>query len=56
MRAAPIAIVGIGCRFPGGHGSAQLWQSLRDGRDLVADSPAQLVALAACAPEYVVSL
>src|ERR1700722_4222476 len=40
-RNEPIAIVGIGCRFPGGVSSPeQLWQLVRDGRDVIADWPA----------------
>jgi acyl transferase domain-containing protein/acyl carrier protein len=40
-RASPIAIVGMGCRFPGGVSTpAQLWQLLRDGVDATSDVPA----------------
>ncbi len=36
----PIAIVGIGCRFPGGaHGPAAFWEKLRAGFDAVGDVP-----------------
>jgi len=36
----PIAIVGIGCRFPGGVGSAeQLWELVRAGTDAVSEFP-----------------
>ncbi|MEV5833567.1 type I polyketide synthase [Nocardia sp. NPDC052112] len=36
----PVAIVGIGCRFPGGVRSADdLWQLLLDGRDAVSGFP-----------------
>src|SRR5580765_3850192 len=39
--AEPIAIVGIGCRFPGGASSPQAyWQLLKDGVDAVSDVPA----------------
>ena len=39
-RNEPIAILGIGCRFPGGVRSPeQLWQLVRDGRDVIADWP-----------------
>ncbi|WP_216206438.1 type I polyketide synthase [Amycolatopsis aidingensis] len=38
----PVAIVGIGCRFPGGvHGPDAFWQLLREGRDAVTEVPAQ---------------
>lgn len=35
-RREPIAIVGVGCRYPGGIGSLeQLWQALEEGRDCI---------------------
>lgn len=38
----PLAIVGIGCRYPGGVDSPQaLWDMLCDGRDGVCDVPAE---------------
>ncbi len=36
----PIAIVGIGCRFPGADGPAAFWQLLVEGRDAVGEVPA----------------
>ncbi|EFL20799.1 LOW QUALITY PROTEIN: modular polyketide synthase, partial [Streptomyces himastatinicus ATCC 53653] len=37
----PIAIVGIGCRFPGGVASPEgLWQLVVEGRDVMSDFPA----------------
>ncbi|WP_228566899.1 type I polyketide synthase [Nocardia sp. SYP-A9097] len=36
----PIAIIGVGCRFPGGaHGPDAFWQLLAEGRDIMADWP-----------------
>ncbi len=37
----PIAIIGIGCRFPGADGPAAFWQLLSEGRDAVGDIPAE---------------
>jgi len=38
----PIAIIGIGCRLPGGANSAQaFWQLLRDGRSAISEIPAE---------------
>ncbi|MEU4159274.1 type I polyketide synthase [Actinoplanes sp. NPDC026670] len=37
----PIAIIGVGCRFPGGaDGPDQFWQLLTEGRDAVTEVPA----------------
>lgn len=37
----PIAVVGIGCRFPGGADSPErFWDLLREGRDCIVDVPA----------------
>lgn len=39
--ADPIAVVGIGCRFPGGvDGADALWQFLRDGGNAITEVPA----------------
>jgi phthiocerol/phenolphthiocerol synthesis type-I polyketide synthase C len=35
----PIAIIGIGCRFPGADGPAAFWQLLADGVDAVTEIP-----------------
>jgi acyl transferase domain-containing protein/acyl carrier protein len=36
----PVAVIGIGCRFPGGIDSADsLWRALAEGRDLVTEVP-----------------
>jgi acyl transferase domain-containing protein/SAM-dependent methyltransferase len=38
----PIAVIGIGCRFPGGaNDPASFWDLLREGRDAIRDVPAQ---------------
>jgi myxalamid-type polyketide synthase MxaE and MxaD len=38
-RSAPVAIVGIGCRFPGASSPEAFWELLRDGVDAVAEVP-----------------
>ena len=41
LRADPIAVVGMGCRAPGGVDSpADLWALLRDGREVIREVPA----------------
>jgi acyl transferase domain-containing protein/SAM-dependent methyltransferase len=40
-RTEPIAVIGIGCRFPGGvEGPDAFWDLLREGRDVITDVPA----------------
>jgi len=39
--AEPIAIIGIGCRFPGAANPQAFWQLLRDGVDAISEVPAQ---------------
>ena len=39
MDSEPIAIVGIGCRFPGASGPQQFWENLRNGVDSIQDVP-----------------
>jgi acyl transferase domain-containing protein/NADPH:quinone reductase-like Zn-dependent oxidoreductase len=41
QRSEPIAIVGIGCRFPGARGPAAFWDLLAGGRDAVREIPAE---------------
>jgi myxalamid-type polyketide synthase MxaD len=36
----PIAIIGVGCRFPGANDPAAFWQLLRDGVDAIREVPA----------------
>lgn len=38
--AEPIAIIGIGCRFPGAKDPESFWQLLRDGVDAISEIPA----------------
>ncbi|MBN1489665.1 MAG: SDR family NAD(P)-dependent oxidoreductase [Phycisphaerae bacterium] len=37
--AEPIAVIGIGCRFPGAADVAAFWRLLRDGRDAITEVP-----------------
>jgi acyl carrier protein len=37
----PLAIVGIGCRFPGASGPAAFWQLLTEGRDAITEVPSE---------------
>ena len=43
----PIAITGIGCRFPGANGPEAFWQLLKNGVDAVGEVPADRWSLAA---------
>src|SRR5688572_29846073 len=38
-RREPIAVVGLGCRFPGADGPAAFWELLRAGGDATRDVP-----------------
>ena len=38
-RNEPIAIIGMGCRFPGADGPVEFWKLLREGRDAIAEVP-----------------
>ncbi|WP_399889688.1 polyketide synthase [Streptomyces sp. BBFR51] len=48
--AAPVAVIGIGCRLPGAHGPEQLWELLRSGRDATSAAPADRFPAAATLP------
>src|SRR5882757_10880831 len=37
--AAPVAIIGIGCRLPGAQDPEEFWNLLRDGKDAVTEFP-----------------
>ena len=39
--AEPIAIIGIGCRFPGADDAEEFWQLLRNGVDAIREVPAE---------------
>ena len=41
MQSEPIAIVGAGCRFPGGENPRAFWKLLRSGSDAVREVPAE---------------
>ncbi|MGW5724296.1 type I polyketide synthase [Amycolatopsis sp. NPDC003865] len=38
-RTDPVAVVGLGCRFPGADGTEEYWDLLRGGRDAVRTAP-----------------
>lgn len=38
--AEPVAIIGIGCRFPGAEGPDAFWQLIREGRNAIGEIPA----------------
>lgn len=40
LQTQPIAIIGLGCRFPGAKDPAAFWQLLRDGVDAITEVPA----------------
>ena len=39
MQLEPIAIIGIGCRFPGAENPQAFWELIKDGRDEVSEVP-----------------
>ena len=41
IEAEPIAIIGIGCRFPGANDPNSFWQLLHEGRDAITEVPLQ---------------
>ncbi|MEU6625844.1 SDR family NAD(P)-dependent oxidoreductase [Streptomyces litmocidini] len=42
-----VAVVGLSCRFPGGANPAEFWNLLRNGRDAIAEPPADRAHLGA---------
>ncbi len=38
-RTDPVAVIGLGCRFPGADGPGEFWDLLRGGRDAVGTAP-----------------
>jgi len=36
----PVAVIGMGCRFPHADGPQAFWQLLRDGGDAITEAPA----------------
>jgi hypothetical protein len=40
LRSEPIAVVGIGCRIPGGEGPGGFWRMLEAGVDAITEIPA----------------
>lgn len=41
LKKEPVAIVGMGCRFPGANDPEAFWQLLRDGVDAIAEVPSE---------------
>jgi acyl transferase domain-containing protein/NAD(P)-dependent dehydrogenase (short-subunit alcohol dehydrogenase family) len=39
LQREPIAVIGIGCRFPGANGPKEFWHLLRDGVDAISEIP-----------------
>ena len=39
--AEPLAMIGIGCRFPGAHGPDEFWNLLRDGVNAITEVPSE---------------
>lgn len=39
VRYEPIAIIGIGCRFPGANNPDEFWNVLRNGKDMIVEFP-----------------
>src|SRR5204863_10091978 len=40
-RSEPLAIIGVGCRFPGGKDPESFWETLRQGGDAITEVPAE---------------
>lgn len=39
VRSEPVAVIGLGCRFPGAENPGEFWQLLRDGVDAISEVP-----------------
>jgi len=50
--AFPVAIVGVGCRFPGARGSEELWRALMDRRCSVREVPQHRIDLGYSVDHY----
>ena len=48
LHAQPVAIIGIGCRFPGASNPDAFWKLLCDGTDAITEVPAQRFDLDSC--------
>ncbi|HWI66270.1 MAG TPA: SDR family NAD(P)-dependent oxidoreductase, partial [Symbiobacteriaceae bacterium] len=48
----PIAVIGMGCRFPGAHNVREFWRLLTDGVDAVSEVPAGRWDAAACSSRW----
>ena len=52
-KSEPIAIIGLGCRFPGANNPQEFWQLLYDGKDAVSNRSDRLQLQDAATPDYI---